>query len=67
MSQRYSLDQTNEGVSSRGLALKSLQKTRLGKKTLLSKAQVQDALDVKQGKQDTFKRALRVLFLEGGT
>ena len=67
MSQRYSLDQTNEGVSSRVLALKSRQKPRLGRKTLLSKAQVEDALDVKQGKQDTLKRALKVLALEGGT
>ena len=43
------------------------QKPILGRKTLLSKAQVQAALDVKQGKQTTLKWALRVMAPDGGT
>ena len=39
-SRSSSLDKLDEGVSTRGVALNSSQKPRLGRKTLLSKAQV---------------------------
>ena len=39
-SQIYSLEHSNEGVSSGGLALNSSQKPRLGRKTLLSKEHI---------------------------
>ena len=44
------VEQQDEGVSTGGLALNPAQKPRLGRKNLLSKAQVQAAIDVKQGK-----------------
>ena len=49
-----------QGVSSSGLALDTLQKPRLGRKSYLSKAQVQATLDIKEGKHATIKWALRV-------
>ena len=49
-----------EGVSLVGLALNTLHKPTLGRKSYLSKAQVQVALDIKEGKHDTIKRVIRV-------
>ena len=60
------LDLLNEWVSTGGLAFNSSQKPILGRKTSLSKAQVYDAIDVKQGKHTTLKWALRFLALDGG-
>ena len=49
-----------EGVSLGGLALNTLQKPRLGRKSYLFKDQVQATLYIKEGKQGTIKWALRV-------
>ena len=49
-----------EGISSSRLALNIPQKPRLGRKSYLSKAQVQATLDIREGKHATINWALRV-------
>ena len=55
-----------EVVSTGRLALNNAQKPRLGRKSYLSKAQVQATLDIKDGKQTSIKRAIRVSALGRG-
>ena len=50
-----------EVVSLARLALNKIQKPQSGRKSLLSKGQVEAALDIKDGKHATIKRDLKVL------
>ena len=65
-SRNTSLEPVEEYVSTGGLAPNPPQKTKMGRKSFLSKAQRQALVDVNLGKQSTLKRELRVLAPEEG-